>query len=182
VFWKSDIYFAGAEGLSFFVLTLFALFQRKKKIVLWNSKPIRLEFLFLLMIFTWMCSVSLQALVTHSLNLLITNTSSLLFGVIFSLIVYTNLRIIQKIKIIKQFENKKINLLPPDELSYALINKTDKKYRENRRIDEPVIHNGDYYSEDKLNEILDKIIDTGRESLSFEEQKYLEDYSEFLNK
>ncbi len=183
VFWKSDIYFAGAEGLSFFVLTVFALFQRRKKIVLWNLKPVRLEFLFVLMIFTWMCLVSLQAIVTHNLNLLITNTSSLLFGVIFSIIVYSHMRLVQKIKIIKQFENKRINLqTPPDELSYALINQAEKRNQENRRQEEPEIHTGDYYSEDRLNEILDKMIETGRESLSFEELRYLEDYSDFLNK
>ena len=93
------------------------------------------------------------------------------------------MRIVQKIKIIKQFENKRINLqTPPDELSYALINQAEKRNQENRRQEEPEIHNGDYYSEDRLNEILDKMIETGRQSLSIEELRYLEDYSNFLNK
>ena len=69
----------------------------------------------------------------------------------------------------------------PDQLSMALISqKEKKKYYHQEQEEMNHYEFEENLSEDRLNEILEKINETGKESLSNEELRFLDEYSKNL--
>jgi len=180
-FWTKNIPFAGAEGITFFVLTLYTLIQRRKRVIVWGLNPMKLELLFILLLSVWVTFVGLQSLFTKSINLLLTNGTSATYGIVSGLLVFFQIKIIQNFKTVKPQEDANLPLTEDENFSHALVEKTEIKKQANQASDELTNYFTDYYSEDRLNEILDKMIAGGKESLSEEELRYLKDYSDFLN-
>ncbi len=82
--------------------------------------------------------------------------------------------------LMKHLEKNNIEIPKPEELTLALIQQNGLK-RLNRSLKEDTSSFEDIvFTEDKLNSILDKINEYGKESLSLNEKKYLEEYSRNL--
>jgi hypothetical protein len=182
-FWKSNIIFTGMDGLSFFIMFLFALLSiSKKTLPLWFN-PLRTGLMILLSGGLWTA-----ALMVHSGksgdSFIITGSAGALFGVLYACVTFLQLRFVSKNKT-KQDElllPPNISIPTPEELKYALAGINEKKYFNN---------SGDDFSdrdsdvqfvpdEDRLNEILDKISESGKDSLTSIEIQYLQDYSNSL--
>ena len=179
VFWNSNLKFEGMTGVSFFVLTLFTIFNYEKKIIISPARAYKsYRFVFVLALI-WAASVSINALFSGT-ELLIRNGSYMIFGVSFGFITYLQIKITKKIISVTKKEPY-ISIPKPEELSLAMIAQNELKKAHKKFRDE------DYYfddesllTEEKLNEILDKISASGKESLTDEEVHFLEIYSRKL--
>lgn len=180
VFWNSSIAFSGPEGISIFVFTLFILLERKRRVIVLSIRPFRLEYLFVMMLIMWISMVSLQAVVQKSFVLVINNGTSALFGLTSGIIVYLQMQLIRNYKKLRQYEKQAYEMPSPEELSMAIAHKFSSKPARNLKPAESFGNPDEYYTEDRLNAILDKMIESGKEALSEEEQLFLKEYSEFL--
>ncbi len=181
VFRDSSIVFSGGEGISFFMIFLFAALSFSTKSLPNWFKPGKIGGLSLLVGIMWISILMFQNSAFGN-SVIISSASNAIFGIFFSIIIYFKIRT----DIIKQrrLQTKEINdLIPiiiptPEELKYAMMGESRKKqfnsYEEDTYSKYSEKFNPD---EDKLNEILDKILDYGKESLTISENKYLEDYS-----
>jgi membrane associated rhomboid family serine protease len=179
VFWRSPLTFAGMEGVSFFVATLFAFITRGKKTYIWLFKAIRTS-LFILMIFIlWGTSILIHSLITQNNMYLVTGSLLALSGIIFGFLTYLQVKLSKKF-LLSHLERNNIEIPKPEELTPALIQQNGLK-RLNRSLkEESSYYEENIFSEDRLNVILDKINEYGKDSLSPDERKYLEEYSKNL--
>ncbi len=182
-FWKSSLVFTGMDGLSFFVMFLFALLSiSKKTLPLWFN-PLRTGLMIMLSGGLWTAALLVHANKSSD-SFIITGSAGALFGILYACVTFLQIRFVGK--------NKQKNddlLLPPDmtipspeELKYALAGINEKKYFKNSGYDAFDKESEPQFvpDEDRLNEILDKISETGQDSLTPLEKQYLEDYSNSL--
>ncbi|MFA6571355.1 MAG: rhomboid family intramembrane serine protease [Bacteroidota bacterium] len=176
VFWKNDIIFSGMEGASFFILTLYLFLNIKNQIFILDIK-LRAVTAVLMLIAFWFVSLIGFTMFTGQQVLFIHGMSALLFGTTCGSFTFLQIRV-TKNYFQNQSEISEIKTHNPEELAPALISQKDYKMLKQNLQDE--ISQYQYeasYTEDKLNEILDKIIEQGEDSLTVNERKFLEDYS-----
>ena len=179
VFWKNTYTFSGMEGVSFFVATIFAYITKGKKTYIWLFKALRTSVFILMIFLLWGTSVLIHSLVLQNSTYLITGSLLALSGIFFGSLTYMQVKLSKKI-LMKHLEKNNIEIPKPEELTLALIQQNGLK-RLNRSLKEDTSSFEDIvFTEDKLNSILDKINEYGKESLSLNEKKYLEEYSRNL--
>lgn len=182
IFWKMPIEIKGMEGISFFVLTLFAAFNANKKIVIWRFPSVRAYVFVFLIAFGWGLLTGIHTLLAGH-HILLTAVSSALIGLSGGLFVYLQMVIIKNIK--KRAYKENVQPAPeipkPEELRMAIIK--EKERRERSAYEDGPYFDHEYdipLTEENLNLILDKITVYGKESLTVAEEKFLEDYAKKL--
>jgi membrane associated rhomboid family serine protease len=181
--WNCIITITGMEGLSFFVLTVFTLINIKKKLVIFNKYFIRTFMFSLGMFFLWFTLLFFHSVAIGDYRLIFEGVYSCVFGISTGLVFYLQIRYTKSIKPQEQPTSREPNHDIPkrEELSYAVMaNNELRRFNKNLREELAKDEGSPQYSEDKLNEILDKINENGKESLSPSERKFLDDYSNLL--
>lgn len=188
IFWQSNFIFAGMEAISFFILVLFTFINLNKKITFWGFKPVKSIMLVALLSITWISAVAIHSTLSGN-EILLKASTSLIFGIITGGITYLQTEFYKRSSKIK--ENLKKNLTRKkfdnalyDEESPAFVIKNETKIQnQNQNQTDEDLNHPQYkfiFSEQKLNDILDKINEKGKESLTNDEIQYLKDYSENL--
>jgi membrane associated rhomboid family serine protease len=190
LFSKINIAFSGFDHIGIFVITLYLLFKPKSNLNIFKTKvnvlPITLLFIVL-----WIC-VKIYIYGLNDFNEAITSISSIIFGVISSVVVYFKMKsnVLSAHNITKsiieeahnyQFDNSNFNEQKSQNFLYN-IDKLKKSSKENQLNDFEddmieIFEKEMELNEDKLNEILDKINSKGKDSLTIFERKFLIDYS-----
>ncbi len=178
VFRDSAIVFSGADGISFLMIFLFVLLSLNSKSIPNWYKPARTVAFSLLTGVLWLSVLMYRSDISNS-NVVVASSFNALFGMFFGVITFLKIRS----EIITRKKNRIENQLPyviptPEELKYALMGEVRKK-QFNSLEDEYNYPISDEFQpdEDRLNEILDKISEYGKDSLTVSEIKYLENYS-----
>lgn len=177
----SYIVFTGMEGISFFILTVFALANIKKKLVIMNKVFLRTGLFIFGLITIWFVLLFVHSVVIADYKIFFEGMYSGIFGLTSGIIIYLQIRYTKRILPFEKHGNHSTDRIfysNDKELSMAVIaNNEIRKFNENLR-DELVYGNNQFnYTEEKLNEILDKISAKGKDSLTYNEQKFLEDFS-----
>jgi hypothetical protein len=183
IFWKSNYSFCGMEGLSLFILAMFTFMNHNRRVTFGYLKSMKTFTLTGVIVLLWIFSVTVHYLFTLNINLIVQAVTSFLFGLSLALIMYSQIRLIRNVRTHYEIQNKKlpIQIPTPDELSLALISKEEIKRFNQTILEEPSFTDDDFeFSEDRLNEILDKILAYGKDSLTSGEIQYLGEYSKKL--
>ncbi len=179
-FWGDSLIFTGMTGLSFFVMSLFLYLNAEKKIIVLNSRPVRSFILVSLILLSWISSIVIRALLTNTV-FLISELSLAGFGIISASLIYLQIYLVKRKKRGVGSEFDGLDIPDPEQLSMALISQQEQKKYNRGESDENIVQeNEPVLNEDRLNQILDKINETGKESLSPEEIRFLKDYSKNL--
>jgi len=189
IFWKSELAFAGAGGISFFVLTLYALLNLNKSIALWRYRPINSLFVSFVFTFIWVIGLLIHTSFSFQKEVYITNFPDMVFGLLSGAL--TNIQIIFAKKVVSEDSKRQEpvpNFIPPppaaedEEMDYALVDKEGKN--EQNALPRYDLTSYDaqemVFTEDRLNQILDKINEQGKSSLTLSELIYLKEYSKTL--
>lgn len=178
IFKGNDFILKGTDGISFFIITLYLKnnlslkqFQKKQKII-------HLNVFVILISLSWLATIFIHSKFIEY-EILIPSLFSLFFGISTGLL----FDLIVKVKyIITSFKKSQITMETvsyEEEFMLAEISKHTKRQQYNQ-IDNNIEFDSDYFSEDRLNQILDKINTEGKQALTDEEIKYLHDYSKNL--
>jgi membrane associated rhomboid family serine protease len=178
VFHKYLTDISGMEGLSFFILTLYAALKLREKSR--NDRYKRtLRFVSILVI-TWICAKVLHNSLIDNYELM-PAISSIVFGILSGLFIYLQMFLVKRMKSTLATKDHDIDIPKPEELSMALIAQGEmKKFNQSLQEEHTKYENEDGFTEDRLNRILDKILDKGKDSLTPAELQFLDDYSKSL--
>lgn len=181
-FWKSPLSFAGTESLSFFVLTMFTLSEMSKR-----AQPQKLFGLPAMSFVTLASMLWLSAVLIHysmtSEVLLYNSIFSASYGILISLAMYLQIRLTHSFTSVEKEETTPRPKAVPDfePLEVRSHDRSNVRYRMH---DDPVEsmfededYDEDFYSEEKLNKILDKMLENGNDSLTSYERRFLKEYS-----
>lgn len=181
VFRDSSVVFSGLDGISFLMIFLFLLLSINTKTLPFWFKSSKILPLSLLTGVLWI-SVQMYRSDASDNNIIVSSAFNALFGMFFSIITFLKIRS----EIVTRKRVKHDNLaaqLPyiiptPEELKYALMGE-NRKRQYNSSDDDLLYPAVDEFrpDEERLNEILDKISEYGKDSLTISEIKYLENYS-----
>ncbi|HPU24348.1 MAG TPA: hypothetical protein PL149_09395 [Candidatus Kapabacteria bacterium] len=176
--WNKDINISGSETVGFFILTLVTLIMPKERLS--RKNPLTVSTFAILIASLWI----MINYVAHPQQLY--NTFPIMFGVLSGFLVYIPIRNMRKYIEKREFEinsskqrQVKINIPEPEEIvaarkiSNVNISQIYHKYEE----DYCELSDNEEENEEKLNQILDKINEKGKESLSYYEKKFLNEYS-----
>ena len=186
-YWNKDIQISSMEGISFFILSFYTLIQPRAKIdflkftnipVVYFSSSIALLWLSMKIGFSY-----------DNTPVLFRDLNYAFFGIFTGLLIYLQVKFSQKMikkKKISQIHN--VPIPPSEELSLVMMSSGKFKRQYQKQRDECPEEDNYYYTlsndaeenEQKLNMLLEKIHNSGKDSLSFWELKYLKDYSESL--
>lgn len=185
LFARENVYMVGTEGLSFAVITLyFLIFYR----IVYQYQDVSLRLLIqtALVVFFWIMAASLDAYI-YQRPTLINSFGFAVSGVILGIISYYFAKpIVKELMEIRIDEYKRFRqvFLEPIEKYQSEIGNSNSN---NNEVDDLIsleLGNQDQpseISEERLNKILDKMNEQGKDSLTIEEIKFLENYSRFLN-
>lgn len=189
VFWKSELVFAGAGGISFFVLSLFVLLNLNKFAPLArNHQKYSSIFPFAIMLL-WLIALLIHSSFTFQKEIFLKNLPDLVFGVFTGALTFLQIAFIEKIlnpKKAKQKSNQKqieeLLQVVEEEKDYALLEQEKKIVFKalGKRNFPPAEKQEMVFTEDGLNQILDKINEFGKNSLTYSELTYLKEYSKIL--
>lgn len=175
---------SGTEALTFFCVSFYFLSERTrrtKRQIIFSSK---LHYFLMIFIITWITAITINGIMFDNYKPLITSTSAAFTGICAAIIIYYHLKIRQIIANLKDISSQRQFVSNPDEVelvnSYMMKKNRSSSMPESDFEEE--ISDEEKFTEEKLNLILDKLNTWGEESLSYEEKKYLRDYSDFLNK
>lgn len=175
----TESFLSGTDGISYFILVLHLLLNKEYRVNVFTF-DLNINKLFVgVMIGMWVFSQSLNYFAFNQNHVL--NSFFLAgLGTTNALIVYFQLRLI------KRFSKKK-NIPKIDEAnqynelehSLATISESNKKLNQTKPAYEEtsLFSNNPYIDEEIMNNILEKINDSGFSSLSENEQRFLEEYS-----
>ena len=176
-FWRENIEIGGMEGLSFFVLTIYSLLYFGKKADFSKYRPSKARMIVSLVAFAWASVLLTRSLMTANMDTLITNSVSAIIGMISGVLLFIQLRMLKKATKHKNKEFPDIDIPKPEELSMAMIAQRERRRYQNERDDNNFYGHDFTFTEDRLNEILDKMNEYGKDSLSELEIEYLKEYS-----
>jgi hypothetical protein len=178
--------YSGMDGISLFIIMFFVFLNFNKRISFSYFKHFPVYLLNSFIICGWVVSVTIHHLYTGNMYVIFQASTSFVFALVSSIVFFSYLFILRRIKN-KNFSSgiNNIRLHQPKEMPVMSI---DQSYT--RTMKQPHYHSEDYAylyqgeefiaDEDRLNEILDKILDSGQDSLNFEEKAYLDQYSKKL--
>lgn len=184
LFWKSNTFFGGAEGISIFVLALFALLKPFDYIKIGAMPRVPNYILSSLILSSWLAMKFL--LVSNGTSESILPAIAVAgFGLGMAGLIFAQVKLIEHFRFRRlQKSHKNLRMPKPEELSVAIMNsKNLKKYYspEENEADGIVLSNDPYENENILNDILDKINDEGKDSLTILEKRFLEEYSKNMD-
>lgn len=178
VFWKSHYALSGMEGISFFILTLFIFLNPETKFKVRFAPSLRLVFIITALISLW-GSIKFYQLYDAGSEAVLISSASALFGILTASLCYLQIRFLRKFIHSRDSEDD-FEIPNPEELRLAMIS-AEKSYRANsRKEDNDISDDNDLYelsSEERLDYILDKILESGQESLTPGEIYFLNNYS-----
>jgi len=181
-FWGNHYKFQGMEGISIFVLLFFTFLNFNKKLSFSVIKYMRVYLLTALMLLGWALSVSIHYSYTGDASIIVQSAPAFIFGSALAIAVFSQIRITQMVKGYNHIQNEnEFRIHRPDELSLAMVSQNEirkaNQANTHQRLDE---YEEFIPDENRLNEILDKIIVGGSASLSESEKAYLKNYSNNL--
>lgn len=181
-YWGENYYFKGMEGVSLVIISMFTLLNIKKRVSFAYIKHLRIFNLSGLIIMGWIFSACTHFWYSQDESLIYQTAGSFIFGSTLALIIATQIRLTGSFKHKLRHFKSEHSIPKPEELSMALISRNElRRLNETLMEEKNVLQDYDFVlNEDHLNEILDKINEKGKDSLSFEEQIYLFDYSRNL--
>ncbi|MCX6154656.1 MAG: rhomboid family intramembrane serine protease [Candidatus Kapabacteria bacterium] len=181
VFWKTHVAIAGLEGISFFIITLFSLLNYKYNIKFSGLLRFRLIWVSIFLVFVWMMVKLSSFYMTGQIHELY-SSFSIVFGGITGGMAYAQILYLQRI-IMKNRVKDKIEMPSATELSLAILSQSKLAKFNSSLIDEynKMEFDSTELNEDTLNLILDKINDKGKDSLSPDEIKFLDEYSKHIS-
>ena len=188
VFINSKITITGLDGIAFYVLVVYSLLKPKDKIEVLNFPPMPIIAFALLISFLWFGLKLVNFSTIGNESNLLSSISSSLFGITSGLLHYLQIRFsgFSHTKNDDISTDNSIKLPSPEELSLAhSSNLRLKKLYQNKNLNfsenySDILSDDMQENEDKLNEILDKIIISGKDSLTNFEKKFLDEYSKKL--
>ena len=176
VFWKSPVQLSGFEGIAFFILVMFTLLNPRQKIKLWFLPSLRIIFLSPLLVLFWIIS-SIIHIKLGNHHLFYPAMSVFVFGITMGMIFFFQFQLINKFYLRKR-ELQEATKPKKQEYEYAAVsngeyNKSKHPISDNYHLleDDPILN------EQRLNTILDKINEKGKESLTTDELHFLDEYS-----
>lgn len=178
VFRDSSILFSGADGISFLMIFLFVLLSFNSKSIPNWYRPARTVTFSLLIGVLWVSVLMYRSDISNS-NVVVSSAFNALFGMFFAVITFMKIRSEIIIRKKSKIENQLPYIIPtPEELKYALMGEIRKKQFNSLEDEYSYPASDEFYpDEERLNEILDKISEYGKDSLTISEIKYLENYS-----
>lgn len=182
LFWQKNIFLAGGEGISFFVLTLYMLHEVSSNKLQFAINRIHSLHLVILLTIVWFSAVLLHNSFAESAHLNYSLISSS-YGILLGTILFMQIKASKKLLGEKRHIENTINIHNPEELiaSLSTHRKTVLQNHFDEELDEDTEYEQDeYFSEERLNAILDKINEYGTEALSSDEKLYLEEYSQYI--
>ncbi len=182
LFWQKNIFLAGGEGISFFVLTLYMLHEVSSNKLQLAINKIQTLHLVILLTVVWFSAVLLHNSFTVSAHLNYSLISSS-YGILLGTVLFMQIKASKKLLGGKRHIENTINIHNPEELigSMSIHRKTILQNHFDEELDEETeFEQDEYFSEERLNAILDKINEYGTEALSSDEKLYLEEYSQYI--
>lgn len=174
--WNNNVVINGVEGLTFFILILMLLLKPNARLI--KNYPLKVSSFSLVLFGLWVVSLLIPAINSESLSFA-ENYSSVIFGATLGVSIFFPIKYMQKYLDRRRKTNRQNLQIPkPEELQLAMISSAQLKkmysqYERNLSLlsDDPEIN------EEILNKLLDKINEQGKESLTGDELRFLEDYS-----
>ncbi len=175
--WDKNITLAGFEGVSIFILVLYTLLNLKQKIKFLILPQISIITITLLTVVIWIV-LKYFSYKVYGFNILLAGASSLSFGIVMSILTVGQLRIIKALLYKKNISQKQ-NIEKPLEEKMKVMNQGGEDIIKTGLYDSfwDDYDDDDELSEQKLNEILDKINEQGRDALAPSERQFLKDYA-----
>lgn len=179
IFWNSSYSIAGMEGIAIFSLTLFTLTHYRARVKFLSFPSFRGSAAVLLIFSAWILAKAVNSLLFGN-SVIYIATANIGFGFFTAMLIHFQIRFLNKMAAKRKAE-RKVPMPDPEELSLAMIaNREMKKYYQ-QQSDDVFLDDFDFeLTEERLNEILDKISVSGQESLTIEERKFLRQYSKNL--
>lgn len=172
---------AGTTGISFFIMSIFILLNLNRRFMIYRKKPVRIILMITAAALLWLSAIGLRSMVFNA-ELQYVELASALFGFFASVLIFSQLLLLSNGKMIKRKTKQERFTVPePEEYSHAYIAGAEQRKYYNREMDDyPLYEPETDLSEDRLNEILDKMNDVGKDSLTTEEIRFLKEYSKSL--
>lgn len=180
--------FSGIDALSFYYIFLFAGLSYFSGLDFIKATGNRITLNALLAVLLWSCYL----LFANPAEVMYSHLYSAVFGIVVSLVSFAFIKagIMRRKKklLAEDFSNRFTEELEEAEEKgipvYEFANTAREYMRNNQSTSEDILGSTSYYkfeaSEDTLNKILDKISSKGQDSLTYNERRYLEDYSNYL--
>lgn len=186
IFADSGYTFSGADGLSFYYVFLYAGFRLSSKKLKKSVQPHKIGVITLLAVLLWASVIILQSGNIYS-DEVFAYIPSAVYGINMGIVSYFMIQagiIKRKRKLINQLQNIRDNEEDLHNIFEYAVSKNQYAAMKNNSSNDDILGSTSYYEfqadEDILNQILDKICVKGQESLTFNERRYLEDYSNYL--
>ncbi|MBM2816946.1 MAG: hypothetical protein HW421_3708 [Ignavibacteria bacterium] len=180
-FWKTDIPLAGLEGISFFIIALTTFLSPRLKIQFLFFRKINLALVSLSVVLVWATFKIVQ--IEYFSHLWLIPAFAASFGISMAAITYGQIYLLHR-KFLKKKAAEKLEIPKPEELKLAMMAAKSKAAKLNAKIMDELYESEDSefpdLSEDRLNQVLDKILALGKDSLTSDEIKFLDNYSKNL--
>jgi membrane associated rhomboid family serine protease len=181
IFWKEPLALKGMEGISFFILTLFSLLNTNKKISSRYFRAVNTIMFVVSLEILWLISTFIHYYFLHQPQLMMVGMSHGLFGLTIGFIAFLNIRFSEKVVQNKFRKQEEAELEDENRYTPALISQNELKEFGREIMDElQAMEYENNLNEDRLNQILDKIIESGKNSLTPSELLFLDEYSKKL--
>jgi len=184
LFWGKNIFIAGGEGISLFVLTLYMFLEvsDSKYSMSFNAWEIHSLPFIVLTTVVWFSSVLIHNSFVSGAGFTVAIIAGA-FGIILGAIMFMQIKVADYLLGRKRNVGNPVNIPSSEELITSLH--IGRKRAVQNHFDaeenyEEEFSAADYFSEERLNAILDKINEQGKESLTSDEKLYLEEYSRHL--
>lgn len=183
-FWEKNISISGMEGISLFILCLYVFLNPKELIRIEKFGKIKNLVFASMLVSLWIGIKFFNFFsYTESQNLSFMGVFSFGFGS--SFLIFVQDRIIKYFRVKRLRKSQQNMKIPkPEELSMAMMNnmKLSKIYRslEDEEDEIYMLSNDPSENEIILNDILDKMNDKGKDSLTNLESKFLMQYAKYL--
>jgi hypothetical protein len=176
VFWNTKVGLAGFESMSLFFITIYSLTAPKQKIKLPFLPVQKLIWISSVIVILW-AGIKYTSSIQSSL-ILYQTISSASFGILSAIVSYAQIMILSRILRPKRTVRTESAPVVDETRKLAVIKEAKFDPFAFTAEDDYLDDDLDFVpDEQKLNRILDKILDYGQESLSGEEKRYLEKYS-----
>lgn len=188
LFRDNNYIFSGTDGLSFFLIFLFVGFRFYPNFGKHQYFPSKISLVTLLMVLLWSSMVVFSSGNLYNKEVF-SQISSAVFGINMGIFAYFLIKaemLKRKRKLLqsKLDKAKAIENELPKLYEYAISQYAQASMKQNSSNSDETFGNTSYYEfhadEDTLNQILDKISINGQDSLTYNERRFLEDYSNYL--
>lgn len=178
IFWNYSIPMTGFEGASFLILTLFTLIEPNQRIKFWVMPTYKMIYLSLAVIIIW-ASVKFYLSFYQGNVIMLQAASAAGYGVIAAVVVFVKLLLLRKLLGRRNYPRKdEISNIRNESDSIPVLSEAVAESYQRKQIRSIFEDIDDIeLNEQNLNLILDKIIEHGKDSLSYQEIKFLEKYS-----